>query len=231
VVWKAEPHDSASPSVRFTYLSPDGEDNFPGNLSVAVTMTLTQDSALKIEYTASTDQPTPVNLTNHSYWNLGGAGNGTILDEDLTLNADKYTPVNDLLIPTGELRDVTGTPFDFRKATAVGARIDQVPGGYDHNFVLNVSGNVSPTFAARVHDPKTGRVMVMHTTEPGVQFYVGNFLDGKLKGTGGTYMQHGALCLEAQVFPDALHHANFPSIILNPGQTYHQITEYKFSVE
>lgn len=231
-VWKAEVvRDAASPSLRFTHTSPDGDENFPGNMSLTVTYTLTDDNAVKIEYAATTDKPTLINLTNHSYFNLAGAGSGTVDDQVMAINADKYTPSNDVLIPTGELKDVKGTLFDFTKPTPIGARIDQVPGGgYDHNYVINGGGGkLAPT--ARIHDPKSGRVMEMQTTEPGVQFYTGNFLDGKVTGIGGPYTKHAAFCLEAQHFPDSIHHPEFPTTVLNPGEKYTQVTIYRFSVE
>ncbi|HZW30901.1 MAG TPA: aldose epimerase family protein, partial [Isosphaeraceae bacterium] len=233
VVWKAaDVSGPAGPAVKFTYLSPDGEEGFPGNLSVSVTYTVTPDDSLKIDYTATTDQATPVNLTNHSYFNLAGPAAGTILGHELTLAADQYTPADDELIPTGELKPVRGTPLDFTTATTIGARIDQIPGnlgGYDHNFVIRPDTR-SPAFAARVREPGSGRMMEMFTTEPGVQLYTANSLDGTLKGKGGVaYQKHHGFCLEAQHFPDAVHHPNFPSIILRPGSTYTQTTTYKFS--
>ncbi len=233
VVWKAQDVSSpAGPAVKLTYLSRDGEEGFPGNLNVAVTYTLTDDNALRIDYTATTDRATPVNLTNHSYFNLAGHDSGTILDQELMLAADQYTPSDDQYIPTGQIAPVGGTPLDFTTPTAIGARIGQIqgePGGYDHNYVIRPSGP-SPAFAARARDPKSGRVLEMYTTEPGVQLYTSNFLDGSVKGKGGVaYKKHGAFCLEAQHYPDALHHPNFPSIILRPGATYSQTTIYKFS--
>lgn len=233
VVWKAQDVSGpAGPAVKLTYLSRDGEEGFPGNLNVAVTYTLTDDNALRIDYTATTDRATPVNLTNHSYFNLAGHASGTILDQELMLAADQYTPSDDQYIPTGQIAPVGGTPLDFTTPTAIGARIGQIqgePGGYDHNYVIRPSGS-SPAFAARARDPKSGRVLEMYTTEPGVQLYTSNFMDGNLKGKGGAaYKKHQAFCLEAQHYPDALHHPNFPSIILRPGVTYTQTTIYKFS--
>ncbi|MHB1562388.1 MAG: aldose epimerase family protein, partial [Isosphaeraceae bacterium] len=233
VVWKAQDVSGpAGPAVKLTYLSRDGEEGFPGNLNVAVTYTLTDDNALRIDYTATTDKATPVNLTNHSYFNLAGHDSGAILDQELMLAADQYTPSDDQYIPTGQIAPVGGTPLDFTTPTAIGARIGQIqgePGGYDHNYVIRPSGS-SPAFAARARDPKSGRVLEMYTTEPGVQLYTSNFMDGNLKGKGGAaYKKHQAFCLEAQHYPDALHHPNFPSIILRPGATYSQTTIYKFS--
>jgi len=225
-------------SLELSYLSQDGEEGFPGNLKVTVIYTLTDSNALKIEYSATTDKKTVVNLTNHSYFNLAGQGNGDILGHLLTIEADKFTPVDSGLIPTGELRDVAGTPFDFRKPTAVGARIDQddeqlkLGGGYDHNFVLRRSAGSGESLAARVVEPTSGRVLEVWTTEPGVQFYTGNFLDGKTVGKGGvTYPKRSALCLETQHFPDSANQPKFPSVVLNPGERYHTITTYKFSME
>ena len=233
VVWKAEPVESPKgPAVRMTYTSKDGEEGYPGTLTATVTFTVTADDALKIDYTAITDKATPINLSNHTYFNLGGDTPSSILDHELTLAASRYTPVDDTLIPTGAIDPVEGTPLDFRKATAIGARIAEMkgePGGYDHNFVLD-SGGGGLAFAARVHDPKTGRIVEMSTTEPGVQFYSGNFLDGTVAGRGGrAYEKHHGLCLEAQHFPDSIHHANFPDAVLRPGETYKQTTVYKFS--
>ena len=221
------------PAVEFHYLSPDMEENFPGNLDVTVTYTLTDDNALRIDYKATTDKPTLVNLTNHSYWNLSACTLPTILGEVLQINADKYTPVDDKLIPTGHLESVHGTVFDFTAPTAIGARINEVPGGpptgYDHNYVLKgAPGELK--FCARIADPDTGRQMEIWTTEPGVQFYTGNFLDGKIKGIGGhVYAQHAAFCLETQHYPDSIHHPNFPTTVLRPGQVYTTTTVHKFS--
>jgi aldose 1-epimerase len=232
-VWKAEDVSGpAGPAVKLTYLSKDGEEGFPGNLSVAVTYTLTPDDALRIDYAATTDKPTPVNLTNHSYFNLAGHGAGTILGHELTVAADQYTPSDDEFIPTGQLAPVRGTPFDFTAPTVIGSRFDQLkkqPIGYDDNYVIRSDAR-SPAFAVRARDPESGRVMEMYTTEPGVQFYTGNFLDGSLKGKGGAvYPKNGGFCLEAQHYPDALHQPDFPPIVLRPGATYTQTTIYKFS--
>ncbi len=233
-VWKAEDASGpAGPAVRMTYLSPDGEEGFPGNLKVAITYTVTDDDALRIDYEATTDKATPVNLTNHSYFNLSGPGSGTILDHEVMIDSDRYTAVDETFIPTGELAPVKDTPLDFNKPTPIGTRIDQLkgePGGYDHNYVLKGDGK-TPALAARVRDPKTGRVLEMHTTEPGVQFYTGNFLDGSVKGKGAVYAKRTGFCLEAQHFPDSVHHEDFPSTILRPGETYRQTTIYKFSAK
>ncbi len=231
-VWKAEilPGMTAA-AVRFTYLSKDGEENFPGNLNVSVTYTLTDTNELKLDYRAETDQDTPVNLTNHSYFALGVPGK-TILDEVLYLNADEYTPVDATLIPTGEIKSVKGTPLDFTKPTAIGARINEIKdiGGYDHNFVLNGKAG-KLRLAARATDPATGRQMEVWTTEPGVQFYSSIGLTGSIVGTGDVaYPKFGGLCLETQHFPDSVNHPNFPSAILHPGKPFESETIYKFSV-
>jgi aldose 1-epimerase len=233
-VWKAEAMETADgAAVKLSYVSPDGEEGYPGNLSTTVTYTLTNQNELKISYVATTDKPTPVNLTNHSYFNLAGPQAGDILGHELMLAADSYTPADATLIPTGEIKPVRGTSLDFTRPVTIGARIAEVggnPGGYDHNYVIN-GGGKSLTLAARATDPKTGRVLEMYTTEPGVQLYTGNFLDGKLKGKGGVvYKKHQAFCLEAQHFPDSVNHPEFPSVILEPGKKYTQTTVYKFSV-
>jgi aldose 1-epimerase len=232
-IWKAE--DKSGPggsAVKLTYTSPDGEEGYPGNLAVSVTYSVTPDNELKIDYAATTDKATPVNLTNHSYFNLTGPGSGDILGHELTILADEFTPVDETLIPTGKLAPVKGTPLDFTSPTPIGSRFNQLTGdplGYDHNYVLRGDGK-TPALGARVFDPGSGRVLEMFTTEPGVQFYTANFLDGTLKGKGGVvYNKHHAFCLEAQHFPDSINHSNFPSTVLRPGEKYTQTTIYKFS--
>ena len=235
VVWTAKTStDSKGANLELTYLSADGEEGYPGNLSVKVVYSLTEDNQLKIVYSATTDKATVINLTHHSYFNLAGAGD--ILDHRLTLNAARFTPTDKGSIPTGELASVAGTPFDFRKETAIGARIAQeneqlnFGRGYDHNFVLTKKGG-GVGLAARVYEPTSGRVMEVLTTEPGIQFYSGNFLDGSVPGKGGkAYPYRSGFCLETQHFPDSPNRPKFPSTVLRPGQTYRQTTIYSFSV-
>jgi aldose 1-epimerase len=236
VVWTGR-EMPAENALELTYLSKDGEEAYPGDLSVTVKYTLTPLNELKIDYTATTDKDTVLNLTNHSYFNLAGQGQGTILDHRIMIAADRFTPVDSGLIPTGELRKVEGTPFDFREPHQIGERINadneqiKLGRGYDHNFVLN-SGGGSMATAARVAEPKTGRVMEVLTTEPGVQFYTGNFLDGTLKGKGGVaYPHRAAFCLETQHFPDSPNKPEFPSVVLKPGSRYQSSTIYRFSTE
>ncbi len=234
VVWTAEPVRSAGGAgVKLTYLSKDGEEGFPGNLSVTVVYTLTDADELEIRYEATTDKATVLNLTNHAYWNLKGEGNGNILGHILRLEADALTAVDSAanLIPTGEILAASGTPFDFTAPHAIGERIALVEGGYDHNFVLRGGGGTM-ALAAYVEEPESGRVMEVWTDQPGIQLYTGNFLDGTVVGKGGkAYRKHFAFCLETQHFPDSPNHPNFPSTILEPGQTYRSTTVHKFSVK
>jgi len=236
VVWDAEGVKEADGvGVKLTYLSVDGEEGYPGNLNCTVVYTLSDNDELKISYRAKTDKATPINLTHHSYFNLAGQGTRDILDHELMLNADKFTPTDAGLIPTGEIRSVAGTPMDFRKPTKIGARInaDYQPLkfglGYDHNWVLNKPAEGQMSLAARVYEPSSGRVMEVFTTEPGIQFYSGNFLDGSITGKGGKVYKHRyGLCLETQHFPDSPNKPNFPSVILRPGRIYKHETIYKF---
>lgn len=231
VVWDAQTVADSVPALVLTYLSKDGEEGYPGNLSVKVTYTLTDDNELTIAYEATTDNPTVVNLTQHSYFNLTGDHANTILDHTLMIDADKYTPVDSTLIPTGELKDVKGTPFDFRTATKIGARIDSVPGGYDHNFVLNRK-DASLQKVAELSDAVSGRTLEVFTTEPGLQFYSGNFLKGDFKDSQGKpFNLHTGLCLETQHFPNSPNQPSFPSTLLKPGEKYSTVTKYKLSVK
>jgi aldose 1-epimerase len=229
--WTGEvlPGDS---SVKFTYLSKDGEEGFPGNCNVEVTYMLSQNNELKIEYEATTDKPTAVNITNHSYFNLSAGKDSTILGHEIFINADKYVEVDNDLIPTGQLLAVKGTSMDFTVPASIGIDIAKVAGGYDHTYVLNKKNAAEPELAVAVHDPSSGRYMEVFTTEPGVQFYSGNFLDGSLTGKKGIkYVKHAGLALEAQHFPDSPNQPNFPNTILRPGETFNQTTVYKFSVK
>ena len=256
VVWNAEPFErDGTVGIVYSHTSPDGDEGYPGTLNAHVTYTLSSTNALTVDYDATTDKPTPINLTQHSYFNLAGDGSGDILGHQLTLDADRFTPVDDTLIPTGELAPVAGTPFDFRQPMSVGARIGadhpqlKAGNGYDHNFVLNKTsggskgpasrtdgsgGSATPTqpeHAARVVDPKSGRTLDVSTTQPGVQFYSGNFLDGRVTGKSGhVYARRSGLCLETQHFPDSPNHPDFPSTILRPGERFQSRTVFAFGV-
>jgi aldose 1-epimerase len=232
MVWKAKPQqDAGSVSVEFTHVSPDGEEGYPGCLTAKVVYSLTADNRLVMDYTATTDKPTIVNLTNHAYWNLAGTQLGDILDQRLMINAERYLPVDDTLIPTGELKAVRGTPMDFTSPQTIGSRIAQVKGGYDHCYVLEKKAGEKLSLVARAEDPKTGRWMEIYTTQPAVQFYTGNFLDGSLKAYGVTYRKNYGFCLETQHYPDSPNRAQFPSTVLRPGETYRQTTVHHFGAK
>lgn len=232
VVWDvAEINNDQEVGIRLDYLSKDGEENYPGNLKTTVKYLLNNNNELTIDYEASTDKSTIVNLTNHSYFNLAGEGSGDILNHEMMINADQITAVNQQLIPTGDFLPVINSPMDFRSAKLIGTDIQEVQGGgYDHNFVLNKKQN-ELSLAAKVYEPGSGRKMEVYTTEPGVQFYTGNFLDGTFTGKAGkTYQKHAGFCLETQHYPDSPNHANFPSTVLNPGETYQQVTVHRFYI-
>jgi aldose 1-epimerase len=230
-VWKATPmKGNDHVGLQLDYVSPDGEEGFPGTVTARVVYSMNERNELRIDYSATTDKATPINLTNHSYFNLRGAGNGDVLAHELQLLASQYTPVDAKLIPTGKIATVEGTPMDFRTPHAIGARIGQVDGGYDHNYVLDRPKNTELSQAARAVDPESGRTMEVHTTQPGIQFYSGNFLNGSIAGLGGKYIKHAGFCLETQHFPDSVHHSNFPSTILRPGEQYQHTTVYAFGV-
>jgi aldose 1-epimerase len=230
VVWTGKKLTDSS--LQFSYVSKDGEEGYPGTLTIDVVYTVTTDNSLKIDYTAKTDKATPVNLTSHCYFNLSAGVDSTIFNHDLQMAADKYTPVNASLIPTGKIESVKGGPMDFTTAKPIGKDINSVAGGYDHNWVLNKTGNNLENVAS-LHDTASGRYMEIWTTEPGLQFYSGNFLDGTLKNTlgGKRYVKHAGLCLETQHFPDSPNQPSFPNTILKPGGTYRQTTVYKFSTK
>lgn len=238
VVWKGEPITNGNAvAVRLTYRSKDGEEGYPGNLDVSLTYELNNQNELRLTYTAGTDKPTHVNLSNHAYWNLAGAYSGDVLGHVLTLKADKFLEADDALIPTGVYRDVQGTPLDFRQPQVVGSRMSEIKekqfnGGYDHCFVLGQSSSERPEFCARVKDPKSGRVMEVATTEPGVQLFTANFGPGAFEGPAGyQYPRHLGLCLETQHFPDSPNKPHFPSTLLRPGQVFKSITIHRFLVE
>lgn len=237
VVWHAQPFSTdSSAGVVWTHTSPDGDQGYPGTLQLRVTYTLTNANRLEIDYQATTDKPTIINLTNHSYFNLAGAGSGDVLQQLMQINADSVTPVDSTLIPTGTLAAVAGTPLDFRTPTPIGAHIADAnlqlkfAGGYDFNYVLNRTDTTSLVHAARAEDPASGRTVDVFTTQPGLQFYTGNFLDGSFAGKGGTYIHRGAFTFETQHYPDSPNHPNFPSVVLRPGQTFNSQTVFAFGV-
>ena len=238
VVWQGRSSVTPiGPALELTYVSKDGEEGFPGNLKVTAVYTLTDDNGLRLDFTATTDKPTICNLTHHSYFNLAGQGNGDILGHEVYINSDKFTPVDKDLIPTGELKSVAGTPFDFRKPTTIGARINnddeqlKFGNGYDHNWVVNKPlGKLS--LQARVYEPTSGRVMEVMSTEPGLQFYTGNFLDGSITGKSGkVYQRRSGLCMEPQHYPDSPNKPGFPSVVIRPGEVYKNTIIYRFSVK
>jgi len=228
VIWTVNQVNDSS--LALSYSSHDGEEGYPGNLTVKVVYIVNAENGLEIDYTALTDRKTPVNITNHAYFNLSAGEDSVILNEELTLHASRYTPVNDSLIPTGQMAPVSNTAFDFRKAKKIGSDLEKVKGGYDHNFIIDKKDSVL-NIAAKVFDPSSGRKMEVWTTQPGIQFYTGNFLNGTLTGINGKkIVQHAAFCLETQHFPDSPNQPGFPNTILEPGQTFHERTIYRFSV-
>lgn len=232
-VWDASPvHDSGGVAVRLTHVSPDGDEGYPGKLRATVTYRLTDDNELVIDYAAQTDRPTHVNLTNHAYWNLGGAGSGDVLGHELLLGADRYLPADKAKIPTGEVRDVRGTPMDFTTARTIGSRIDQVEDrNYDHCYVVRKGPGQDRSLAARLSDPRSGRVMEVWTTQPGFQLYTAKGLSDRLKAEGKPYGPYHGVCIETQHYPDAPNRPQFPSTLLRPGETYRQVTVHRFKVE
>jgi aldose 1-epimerase len=231
VIWQAEAIEEFNlAGVRLSYLSPDGEERYPGNLEVEVHYSLNEDNELKIEYFARTDKPTIINLTNHTYWNLAGAGSGTVMNHQLTIKSDEYLPVDNNLIPTGEIKSVHGTPLDFTKTKLIGRDFMELQGGYDHCFVLK-SLNHQLKLAAILHEPESGRTMKISTTKPGIQFYSGNMLEDIRGAEGVLFNKYGGLCLETEYFPNAINEPGFISPILYPENVYHHITTYHFSIQ
>jgi len=233
-VWRNEAVDSDTPAVRFSLLSPDGDQGYPGNLFASVTFSLNDDNELRISYEATTDKPTVVNLTNHSYFNLAGEGTGTVLDQVLTLHADSFLPVDATLIPTGEIRKVAGTPWDFLNPTPIGAHLKETgdkPAGYDHNYILQKGFFSDWAVAAEVLDPASGRTLKVSTDQPGLQLYTGNFLDGTPGNPGNPFRQYSGFCLETQHYPDSPNQSSFPSTILMPGDTYKTTTVFQFGTQ